>query len=153
MPNITGITHWALRVNNLEESERFYTDVVGLEPRGRLNDKMSCFTVCGLDILLCEQPEAAPAIQPLAHHSFTFTPFRSLLLPTSGSEQSSTCATWMCSPTRSYIASGATTLAASSISATHLGTAWSSVTRPGSLACPRQAWKRLWRLSPRGSSA
>src|SRR5512134_774905 len=74
MPNITGITHWALRVNNLEESERFYTDVVGFEPRGRLNDKLSCFSVCGLDILLCEQPEGATVVEPLVHHSFTFTP-------------------------------------------------------------------------------
>ena len=74
MPNITGITHWALRVNNLEESERFYTDIVGLEPRGRLNDRMSCFSVCGLDILLCEQPEGATTVEPMAHHSFTFTP-------------------------------------------------------------------------------
>lgn len=74
MPKITGITHWALRVNDLEESERFYTEIVGLEPRGRLNPKLSCFCVCGLDILLCEQPEPRPAGEVLVHHSFTLTP-------------------------------------------------------------------------------
>lgn len=74
MPKITGITHWALRVNDLAESERFYTDIVGFEPRGRVNPKLSCFSVCGLDILLCEQPEARATGATLVHHSFTLTP-------------------------------------------------------------------------------
>ena len=74
MPKITGITHWALGVNDLAESERFYTDVVGLEPRGRLNPQLSCFRVCGLDILLCEQPAPPATEHGLVHHSFTLEP-------------------------------------------------------------------------------
>jgi catechol 2,3-dioxygenase-like lactoylglutathione lyase family enzyme len=76
MPDMQGITHWALGVNDLAESERFYTDVVGWEPKGRLNPKMSCFGVCGLDVLLCEcpQPDRSDTQRNLVHHSFTFTP-------------------------------------------------------------------------------
>jgi catechol 2,3-dioxygenase-like lactoylglutathione lyase family enzyme len=31
---IEGVTHWSIPVNNLEESEEFYGDLLGLNPRG-----------------------------------------------------------------------------------------------------------------------
>ena len=56
MLKIDGVTHWSIPVNDLEESERFYRDLLGLEYRGRLgNSHMSCFHVGGHDILLCER--------------------------------------------------------------------------------------------------
>ena len=40
---IEGVTHWSIPVNNLEESEKFYGDLLGLIPAGRLgNSGMSC---------------------------------------------------------------------------------------------------------------
>ena len=36
MLKIDGVTHWSIPVNDLEESERFYRDLLGLEYRGRL---------------------------------------------------------------------------------------------------------------------
>ena len=55
MLKIDGVTHWSIPVNDLEESERFYRDLLGLEYRGRLgNSNMACFHVSGHDILLCE---------------------------------------------------------------------------------------------------
>ena len=74
---IEGVTHWSIPVNNLEESERFYGDLLGLEPKGRLgNSVMSCFNVGDHNILLCERKE--PVDKALAeqgvHHSFTVSP-------------------------------------------------------------------------------
>ena len=33
---IEGITHWAIPVNDMEESVKFYGDILGLENRGQL---------------------------------------------------------------------------------------------------------------------
>ncbi len=72
---IEGVTHWSIPVNNLEESEKFYGDLLGLTPMGRLGNSMiSCFNVGDHNILLCEREQAVE--QPSqrdypAHHSFT----------------------------------------------------------------------------------
>src|SRR2546426_429703 len=78
MLKIDGVTHWSIPVNDLEESERFYRDLLGLEYRGRLgNSHMSCFHVGGHDILLCERKEKlyrTPQQDNRLHHSFTLSP-------------------------------------------------------------------------------
>ena len=75
---IEGVTHWSIGVNNLEESEAFYGDLLGLTPMGRLgNSVMSCFNVGDHNILLCEreQPvEIGPEADHRVHHSFTVSP-------------------------------------------------------------------------------
>ena len=75
---IEGVTHWSIPVNNLEESEKFYGDLLGLTPKGRLgNSVMSCFNVGDHNILLCEreQPlENASEGEQRVHHSFTVSP-------------------------------------------------------------------------------
>ena len=75
---IEGVTHWSIPVNDLEESERFYGDLLGLNPLGRLgNSNMSCFNVGDHNILLCqrEQPlEKASEGDQGVHHSFTVSP-------------------------------------------------------------------------------
>ena len=74
---IEGVTHWSIPVNNLEESEQFYGDLLGLEPKGRLgNSRISCFNVGQHDILLCEREHPVDdAVQRdrdrPTHHSFT----------------------------------------------------------------------------------
>jgi catechol 2,3-dioxygenase-like lactoylglutathione lyase family enzyme len=74
---ITGVTHWSIPVIDLEESERFYRDLLGLEYRGRLGSGgMACFAVDGNNILLAQRREASgPVVQdsPM-HHSFTVDP-------------------------------------------------------------------------------
>src|SRR5437899_12998486 len=78
MLKIDGVTHWSIPVNDLEESERFYRDLLGLEYRGRLgNAHMACFHVGGHDILLCERKEKlyrTPQQDNRLHHSFTLSP-------------------------------------------------------------------------------
>ena len=72
---IEGVTHWSIPVNNIEESEKFYGDLLGLNHVGRLgNATMSCFNVGDHNILLCQRvhPEAPP--EGRLHHSFTVTP-------------------------------------------------------------------------------
>ena len=52
--HIEDVTHWAIPVNNLRESEAFYGDLLGLNPLGRLgNSGMSCVHVGNHHMLLC----------------------------------------------------------------------------------------------------
>ena len=73
---IEGVTHWSIPVNDLEESEKFYGDLLGLKPLGRLgNSVMSCFNVGDHNILLCEREQPVEAeVDQRAHHSFTVSP-------------------------------------------------------------------------------
>jgi len=75
---LDGVTHWSIAVNNLEEAEKFYRDVLGLEYQGRLgNTKMACFTIAGHSILLCQRQEPllrTPEQDGRVHHSFTVSP-------------------------------------------------------------------------------
>ena len=75
---IEGVTHWSIPVNNLNEAEEFYGELLGLEPKGRLgNSVMSCFNVGDHNILLCERSSAMDgslADNGGAHHSFTVSP-------------------------------------------------------------------------------
>ena len=42
--SVKDVTHWSIAVNNLEESEEFYGEFLGLEHVGRLgNSRMTCF--------------------------------------------------------------------------------------------------------------
>lgn len=75
---VEGVTHWSIPVNNLEEAEEFYGDLLGLAHVGRLgNNVMSCFNVGDHNILLCESPTAGAersGDDSGAHHSFTVSP-------------------------------------------------------------------------------
>ncbi len=74
---IEDVTHWSIPVNNLEESEEFYGEFLGLESLGRLgNSRISCFSVTEHRILLCERvhPVAEGHSDEPAHHSFTVSP-------------------------------------------------------------------------------
>ena len=75
---VDNVVHWSIPVNDLEESERFYQDVLGLEYRGRLgNSKMACFTVGAHSILLCERNDRVvrtPQQDNRLHHSFEVSP-------------------------------------------------------------------------------
>lgn len=74
---IEGVTHWSIPVNNIEESEKFYGDLLGLKHVGRLgNSVMSCFNVGDHNILLCqrEQPQNESSVEQRVHHSFTVKP-------------------------------------------------------------------------------
>ncbi len=75
--SIEDVTHWSIPVNNLEESEEFYGDFLGLESLGRLgNSRISCFSVTEHRILLCERLQSAAPDHSDAptHHSFTVSP-------------------------------------------------------------------------------
>jgi catechol 2,3-dioxygenase-like lactoylglutathione lyase family enzyme len=78
MLKITGVTHWSIPVNDLEESERFYREVLGLEYCGRLgNSRMACFRVGEHNILLCERKEPlrrTPEQDNRLHHAFEVSP-------------------------------------------------------------------------------
>jgi extradiol dioxygenase family protein len=78
MLKLQGVVHWSIPVNNLDESERFYGEVLGMEFIGRLsNGVMTCFALAGHSILLCERKE--PLIRTSEqdnklHHAFDVSP-------------------------------------------------------------------------------
>lgn len=78
MLKLDGVTHWSIPVNNLEKAEKFYQEVLGLEYKGRLgNSAMSCFTVGGHSILLCQRKEPlvrTPEQDNRLHHAFDVSP-------------------------------------------------------------------------------
>jgi catechol 2,3-dioxygenase-like lactoylglutathione lyase family enzyme len=78
MLKLDNVTHWSIPVNNLEEAEHFYGDVLGLDYKGRLgNSMMACFTVADHAILLCQRKEPlvrTPEQDNRLHHSFTVSP-------------------------------------------------------------------------------
>ena len=78
MLKVDNVTHWSIPVNNLEEAEHFYRDVLGLEYKGRLgNSNMACVTVADHSILLCQRKDPlvrTPEQDGRVHHSFTVSP-------------------------------------------------------------------------------
>jgi len=56
---VKGLVHWAIPVNDLEESRRFYTEVLGMEDGGPVGDRMRCVRFDGTEVLLCrrDQPD------------------------------------------------------------------------------------------------
>lgn len=76
--SVEDVTHWSIPVNNLEESEEFYGEFLGLEHVGRLgNSRMTCFKVAEHSILLCERKNpqnVAAQSEEQVHHSFTVKP-------------------------------------------------------------------------------
>jgi catechol 2,3-dioxygenase-like lactoylglutathione lyase family enzyme len=78
MLKIDGVTHWSIPVNDLDESEIFYRDLLGLEYKGRLpTGNMACFAVGDHNLLLCQRRE--PTVRTREqdgslHHSFTVKP-------------------------------------------------------------------------------
>ena len=53
---VQGIVHWAIPVNDLEESRRFYTEVLGMVDRGPVGPQMRCVRFGETDILLSVRP-------------------------------------------------------------------------------------------------
>src|SRR4030095_7576701 len=76
--HVEGVTHWSIPVNNLEEAEAFYGDLLGLTPVGRLGtSRMAYFTAGEHHILLCERAATVDHTfveDPKVHHSFTVSP-------------------------------------------------------------------------------
>jgi catechol 2,3-dioxygenase-like lactoylglutathione lyase family enzyme len=76
--NVQGVVHWSIPVNDLEESENFYGELLGLEAKGRLgNSRMSCFKAGDHYILLCARKEPlvrTPQQDNRLHHAFRVTP-------------------------------------------------------------------------------
>ncbi len=78
MLKIEGVTHWSIPVNDLAESEKFYSEVLGLEYRGRLgNSGMACLRAGTHEILLCERKNKVQrSVQDdnRLHHAFNVSP-------------------------------------------------------------------------------
>src|SRR5215831_7391139 len=130
---IEGVTHWSIPVNDLTESEKFYGDLLGLKPLGRLGDSgMSCFNVGDHNILLCQRAETVDKSfveDHNVHHSFTVSRRRwckRVRFFTKGKSPS----------IGSTIAERVFSRAGNFISSIRLATGSNCAIRPGSRGCP-----------------
>jgi catechol 2,3-dioxygenase-like lactoylglutathione lyase family enzyme len=74
MLKLDRVVHWSIPANNLEEAEKFYGEILGLEPLGRLaTSRQSCFKLASHFIILCERND--PVVRTIQqdaklHHAF-----------------------------------------------------------------------------------
>jgi extradiol dioxygenase family protein len=74
MLKLDAVVHWSIPVNQLEEAEKFYGEILGLESLGRLaTSRQSCFKLGEHFIILCERKE--PIVRTIQqdaklHHAF-----------------------------------------------------------------------------------
>jgi catechol-2,3-dioxygenase len=78
MLKLDAVVHRSIPVNNLEEPEKFYREILGVEHLGWLaNSVMSCFRHGSHNILLCQHND--PIIRTVErdghlHHAFDVSP-------------------------------------------------------------------------------
>jgi extradiol dioxygenase family protein len=78
MLKLDAVVHWSIPVNNLEDSEKFYGEILSLTHVGRLaTSRTSCFSLGGHNILLCERKD--PIVRTIEqdgrlHHAFDVSP-------------------------------------------------------------------------------
>jgi len=74
---VQGLVHWAISVNDLDESTRFYTDVLGMQDGGPVGPRMHCVTFGDTQVLLCRRDEAIDPDAPRngsVHFAFRVSP-------------------------------------------------------------------------------
>jgi catechol 2,3-dioxygenase-like lactoylglutathione lyase family enzyme len=76
--NSHGLVHFSLPANDVEESLRFYTDILGFQFRGKVGARGRCVTTSDgvVNIVLAERPTPLPPEEgltrdgALCHHAF-----------------------------------------------------------------------------------
>ena len=74
-----GVLHWSIPVNDLEESKRFYAQVLGLKYRDNLGPDMVCMACANppQNVLLCKRPTPRESIREEmggSHYAFIVSP-------------------------------------------------------------------------------
>ena len=78
MLKLDRVVHWSIPVNNLEDAEKFYGEILGLEHVGRLaSSPQSCFKLGNHFIILCKRND--PIVRTIQqdgrlHHAFDVSP-------------------------------------------------------------------------------
>jgi catechol 2,3-dioxygenase-like lactoylglutathione lyase family enzyme len=65
----TGLVHFSLPVNNLDESLKFYTDVLGMTYRGKVGATGQCVMAGETPIILVQRPAERPFEEALEQNS------------------------------------------------------------------------------------
>lgn len=63
-----GLVHFSLPANDVEESLRFYTDVLGMRFRGNVGANGRCVVAGDVNIILVGRHAPRPADEPLQHN-------------------------------------------------------------------------------------
>ncbi len=74
-----GILHWSIPVNDLDESRRFYSEVLGMTYRDHLGPSMICMACSNppQNVLLCKRPaplETSEELVGSSHYAFVVSP-------------------------------------------------------------------------------
>ena len=64
----TGLVHFSLPVNDLDESLKFYTEVLGMTHRGKVGPNGQCVMAGETPIILVERAESRPFNEPMEHN-------------------------------------------------------------------------------------
>jgi catechol 2,3-dioxygenase-like lactoylglutathione lyase family enzyme len=76
---ILGVLHWSVPVNDLEESKRFYAEVLGMQYRDNLGSDIVCMACSDppQNVLLCKRSSADQISKELvgpSHYAFVVSP-------------------------------------------------------------------------------
>lgn len=73
---LRGVTHWSIPVSHLDESEEFYGNFLGLECRGRLSGRATCYRVEDASFIIWETGAPIdPSIEASGcHYAFSISP-------------------------------------------------------------------------------
>ena len=72
---VTGLVHWAIPADDLEESRRFYTEVLGMDDQGPVGPTMRCVQFADTKVLLCRRQEPPPGgFREHIHLAFQVSP-------------------------------------------------------------------------------
>ena len=66
--NATGLVHFSLPANDIEESLRFYTEVLGLTFRGNVGATGRCVVAGDVNIILVGREKPRPADELMEHN-------------------------------------------------------------------------------------
>ena len=67
--NAKGLVHFSLPANDVEESLRFYTEVLGMKFRGNVGATGRCVVAGDINIILVGRPESRPVEEMHAHNT------------------------------------------------------------------------------------
>ncbi|HEY3115113.1 MAG TPA: VOC family protein [Chloroflexota bacterium] len=66
--NVAGLVHFSLPVNDVEESLRFYTEVLGMKYRGPVGREGRCVMAGDVNIILVGREHPRPFEEPMEHN-------------------------------------------------------------------------------------
>ena len=142
---IEGVTHWSIPVNDLNEAEEFYGELLGLTAQGQAGQQHHVLLQRGRPqtYSCASAPPRSMAPSPRTEAPTIPSPY----LPRPSMKPAALSAKETSGSTISPTGRGVSSLAASSTSTTPAATGWNSGTRPGPKGMPEPPFQELAKLA------